>query len=146
LSLVQYRKLVAEKTPSVNPLRDNFEKERLAVSDFYSPFGQVNQRKTFRGCEFMGPGAIIFAGGTSLEPHFVSSDLVVIGPAEIFAAAVFVDCTFLDCKFINVTLLMDPQFALMIARQLRNSGQRVPAFLGLARSEWDDTFVGTGGD
>lgn len=79
----QYLKVITFEPHSTNPLKSQFERERLRIGDFYSPFGILNENKHFNDCEIQGPGSAIFIGNGSVDScNFMRCDFVVVKKAN----------------------------------------------------------------
>lgn len=123
----QYREALARVPRSVNPLLSSFEKERLRVSDFYAPFSLLNEGKTFRDCEIIGPGCVAMLGQCSLfEPHLIACDVVAVKSAHVKTAVGFSKSAFHNCKFINVTLMVPFDAARDLIAPLKDSSTGQP--------------------
>lgn len=127
----QHRQLLAAPPTSVNPLRSSFEKERIRVADFYSPFGGPHVSKTFTACEIVGPGAVAILSKCFLnQGNFVACDIVAVKDARITTAAGFETCTFTDCKFINVTIFVAHGLAAKMASEVGTTDGRPLPIIG----------------
>jgi hypothetical protein len=89
-------------------LRDRFEREKIKVENFYSPFFLLNENKYFEDCEIQGPGSILFLGASSLDGCvFKMCDYIVVKEGDkINTAAQFKNSTFKGCKFFDVALYL----------------------------------------
>ena len=91
----------------VNPLDDVFDRKRVDINIFASPFVDAVEDKTFTNCEFFGPAVITFHN-CSVGSIFRWCDFVKMppGPVQAQNILIFKDCTFNNCKFIRITLLI----------------------------------------
>jgi hypothetical protein len=102
-----------EQTLAINPLEDNFTKQRVKLMDFHSPFGTVSENKTFHGCEIIGPGLLMLHTSHMSQTSFFNCDVIEITEGTVISdnAIRFKDTTFRDCKFYKITLILDPPMA-----------------------------------
>jgi len=104
------RRRFYEQPDRTNPLKRNFEKERVSITDLAPPMGGAITDKTFDHCELIGPANIILtgSGGAVLAGnYFTKTDAVsTAAGANPQTAVVFHNCRFVGCHFFHVTLLM----------------------------------------
>jgi len=103
----------AVSTVKINPLDNEFVRQRINLSDFYHPHFRLNASKHFRECELFGPALIVFQGNGSLSsPTMVDCDIVIVAQGSMVHGAIgFLDTEFHRCAFYNVTLLCDAVMA-----------------------------------
>jgi len=115
------------KEPKTNPLDIYFENKIIKLSDLELPLNAAHERKTFKGCDIIGPGVVVITGGGRFDKSsFLNCGDVIFIPPEVTLSGVIplVGCNVLDCRFINMTIITDnaPQtvdsFAKMGARCL----------------------------
>lgn len=111
----------AEEVKSVNPLQDNFEKMKIDMRDFFSPYGELVEGKTFKNCTFHGPVCIGLIGETHFHQPFLGHCTFVEIDTSIAAAGLVpvVGCQFVDCKFYNVVFFAEA--SLMLKLQSTNN-------------------------
>ncbi len=129
----RYISAVIERPKNVNPLRDNFEKEKILLSDFYSPFSIHNERKTFKNCEIHGPGSLLMAQRSNLiGPHMHQCDMIIFDPTKpVQSAVIFSETSFFECKFFNLSLMLVVPNAQQIVDDCARRGREAPAFHGV---------------
>lgn len=121
-----YKGTLSTVPVSVNPLDSNFEGKRIRLSELFSPFSEVYDGKTFRNCEIIGPGAIVFLDQMNLyTPGLYACDLVAVKSAHIRTAVGFQRSTFDHCKFYNATLFLPENVARQILSEAEVKGQKL---------------------
>lgn len=111
-------------TTATNPLQDTFEKERIKAWDFYHPFFEHNNQKTFRACEIVGPCNVLLNGVTNMpKSKFRECEFVIVDPSKGMKGVVsFNDCSFFDCTFYRITFFASAEYARDVKRQILESG------------------------
>jgi len=92
---------------TVNPTKRIFESERIFLTDLANPVtGRIN-KKTFSGCEILGPANIILIGsGQMIDSGFFSCDFIAIKDDKRIQNVIVVDeCSFRECEFYRVSIL-----------------------------------------
>lgn len=104
----RHLRVITYEPPASNKLKDSFERERVKIVDFYSPFFVINDNKRFDNCEILGPGSILLLGSSSLNGCiFKMCDFIVVKETDkVNTAAHFNDATFTECKFFNVSIYL----------------------------------------
>jgi hypothetical protein len=124
----------ARKPPTtVNPLRSNFEREKINLSDFWSFFVETRTYKgvVFRQCDIFGPGSIILHNGTTFAfNHVGTCDLICVRNVTINTAIVFTDTLFRECRFVNVSIFMTPDVAAAMIKDATSQGGSEPMIIG----------------
>lgn len=116
-----YKHMLTGLTPTVNPMATNFEDQRISIAEFFHPLSVVHQGKTFRRCEFIGPGAIAFLSHTNVfEPNMIACDLVAVKTAPIHTAAGFERSQFDRCRFINLTVFLPEHLVKGILTEMKS--------------------------
>ncbi len=129
-------KNMSENIKGVNPLRESFENEKVSISDFYTPIQTLYKRKTFRNCDFYGPGALLFFSRCNIDsPSIFRTDFIVIGEGYFASPIGFEDSSFYDCRFYGITLLMNAGMAQAIRVATKREGSQMPPFHGLPVTE-----------
>lgn len=104
----------AQRSGSVNPLKNSFEGEVVNISDFYSPGPMIYKDKVFRNCEIRGPGTIFLhasnPGSGRMQECIIDISVIETTNPQIDArcTVVFVDSVFLHCTLYRVTLIGPP--------------------------------------
>lgn len=129
-----YLQARAAPPTTVNPLRRNFEREKISLLDFDGAYteSRIYTDKVFRDCDFYGPGSLIFWHGCSLNsPGFLMCDMICVTSAPVFSAIAFKDCSFINCRFFSITLLL-PRNVIQdhIIPDLIRGGRQVPIIIG----------------
>jgi hypothetical protein len=101
-------------TATVNPLRKDFETERIRLNDFYHPHAAFRhfQTMTFRNCELIGPAVVLLADHITFNGQnlWTQSDVIIVkNPVKAKNALNFHSAVFTDCRFFGVTLLVTEQ-------------------------------------
>jgi hypothetical protein len=93
---------------SANPMRKQFQDERIYLNDFVLPSNPVVERKTFVDCDFIGPAIIYFQFGNKIdELRPPRCDAVYLHPGkDFFNGFVFRHCHFRGCSFQRVTVVV----------------------------------------
>ena len=115
---------------NINPLEDHFDRRRILLSEFFSPYNAVVRQKTFRNCEIFGPGSMVLRGTNLNQPLIMNSDFVVIEQGMIHSAVGFDECSFINCKFYAITILLNRDAAKEIIRDCTSRGLPLPPFFG----------------
>lgn len=67
------------KTDAVNPLDNEFHKQRIKIADLANPVSKRIEKKRFVDCELYGPATVVLAGpGTSTHVGWINCDIVVM--------------------------------------------------------------------
>ena len=134
LSESRYFESVAAAPTNVNPLMDNFDHQRVRLSDLYGPKVMFH-RKVFRNCEIIGPGAITILDGCHLNGiNFSQCDLVIVRDGDmVFSAIGFADSSFFNCEIFKVTIFLPQIVAEAMVRDAQSRGDAPPMLLGLDR-------------
>ena len=96
------------KEPKTNPLKTYFENEIIRLSDLELPLNAAHERKTFKGCDIVGPGVVVITGGGRFDrSSFLNCGDVIFIPERTQLSGVIplVGCNVLDCRFINLTVI-----------------------------------------
>jgi hypothetical protein len=100
----------ARRPPTtVNPLRNNFEREKINLSDFWAAYVQARLYKSvvFRSCDIYGPGSIVIGPNSQvINNRFILCDLILVKNEPVNTGIVFESSVFDYCKFINVSLYL----------------------------------------
>ena len=104
-------KIYAANRPLINPLENNFTKNRIFLTSFISPFQNIVKDKTFTDCHILGPMNIVVSGGVLNYCTYDIADHVIIKsdgmqfkiPAN---AVIFQNCNFIRCAFVQITFLV----------------------------------------
>lgn len=92
----------------VSAAQDEFKNSRINISDFFSPYYTVLQRKRFDKCQIWGPAQIYFPEGAVLQKCVLQQVQVVIVSAKIVSGVtVFVNPIFTECDMCNLTWMMN---------------------------------------
>ena len=127
-----YTREITTRPHSINPLQAHFEKQKINVSDFFSPFNIVNKGKSFNGCRIHGPGAIALLNGCALRGNgFMACDLVLVTSEPLLAVTAFEDTTFSDGEFFHLTIFINQHTADLFLEDAKKSGASMPTIIGL---------------
>ena len=107
----------ASRPSYVNPLLTSFAELIIPMATLHLPREQLHQRKQFRRCKFVGPGALTLLGGTIVRCSFKESGHVLTVPDHtmLTGVTVFEGCTIEDCEFIAVTIIIPRSMASQLA-------------------------------
>jgi hypothetical protein len=95
------------KTGTINPLEGNFSRQRIKLSDFFSPFYVPIRAARFQGCELLGPSNVFLAGCNMVHCIFDGCQTVIVAKdKKIIGVTAFINCIFERCGFFNVTIYM----------------------------------------
>jgi hypothetical protein len=110
---------VANDTDVINPLSETFEKKRIRMSDFYTPYQYVYRNRSFIDCEIIGPGVVLLSGNIDIK-GIANCDFVEV-PDQFSAGnvTVFTAVTFRRCSFYNMTIIAPTTLAAKI-KALKN--------------------------
>jgi hypothetical protein len=93
---------------NVNPLDDSFNRKRIKLTSFVSPYRAIIQGKTFDQCELFGPAVVVLRGGINMnfnEFHFCDFIAVRNNSAPVTGIS-FVNVTVLRSKLYGLTFLV----------------------------------------
>lgn len=101
------RAMAALEARSVNPLLASYADTVIPLEDLRLPGQLLHERKQFKRCKFVGPGAVVLMGGTFVRSGFHDCGDVIPLPinATVTGIVVLQDCTVEECEFFRVTLL-----------------------------------------
>jgi hypothetical protein len=104
---------IASKATTVNPVLGSFEDAVIPIAALQLPGKQLHKHKQFRRCKFVGPGALVLAGGTFSRSTFHDVGDVLTFPSDTMLSGVTVleSCIVEDCEFYGVCLIIPRQFA-----------------------------------
>lgn len=96
----------------INPLDDEFRKQRILISDLSHPITQQISNKRFADCELVGPANILLHSGAVGSTSFNNCDLVAIRDGALMQnATVFINVDIYRCAFWKCTIYL-PQASL----------------------------------
>ncbi|WP_367239074.1 hypothetical protein AB1H94_17520 [Pseudomonas fulva] len=99
------------KTPKslINPLQETFTDVIIPVEDLRLPTYQMQSKKHFRRCTFVGPGSLVISGGSYVDASFRDiGDMIALSHGcSLVGIVVLEDCTVDSCEFIRVTIITD---------------------------------------
>lgn len=125
----RHLKVLTYEPQSHAVLKDRFERERIAVADFYSPYLVARENKRFIACEVQGPGGIQLLGESMLEDCIMQRcDYIVVNEGDVVnTAAHFKDTVFTSCTFVNVALYVTSATAEALRQRIKaQTGETVP--------------------
>jgi len=99
----------AEKSDRVNPLLDEFSRERIDLNEIVDPTRRLIKNKRFSRCEIVGRSNIILTGNSILmNTTMHNCDLVVISPRakRIMNAIELRDVHVVECGIFDCTILI----------------------------------------
>jgi len=103
---------MAERTFRVNPLDEQFARQRINIADFFNPFSAVYRNKTFIDCEFMGPGVVAFVNSNVEIDGIIDCEFIeVAGNIHVRNVVGFENAALRRCRFYRMTLLFPPNDA-----------------------------------
>lgn len=107
------RRFFNSRPSSINPKDTLFEGVIIAVEDLRLPGAQKQARKTFKNCDFVGPGVIFAQTCTfdSCDFKQTGSIIPVDHPAVIVGCTLLEDCIIENCTFHRVQFLMNREAA-----------------------------------
>jgi len=95
------------RTDSINPLRDNFDRERIRVGDLTHPVKRSIAKKTFSNCQLVGPANVTFMRCNLNGVSFSDCDIVVAKDGAFVRNVIaFEDCAMIGGEIINATLFV----------------------------------------
>lgn len=100
-----------ERNPgSVNPLENNFSKQRIELNKIASPIGNEIAEKTFIDCELVGPLNIYLQKGNAfINMQIINCNFVVTRRGvNLYNMAELRDCTFTRCTLYGITFFVHP--------------------------------------
>lgn len=112
-----HRSLSAPKS-QINPLAKSFSDLIIPIDDLNLPSELLHERKHFQRCKFVGPGALVIAGGGRfIGNHFIDVGDIIAVPDKTKVTGIIVlkDCTIEDCEFVRVSILADQGIAGAVA-------------------------------
>jgi hypothetical protein len=71
-----------DEVDSINPMEEQFNRRRIAISDLINPLTKAAEGKTFVDCELYGPAVIVFINSTLVDVTFRGCDIVVVPDIE----------------------------------------------------------------
>lgn len=98
----------SEKADRINPLDDVFTRQRIKLSDLVDPLTGRIEKKTFRGCDLLGPCVLrLYGRGSMTNVGLINCDVIEIGkgPKQVNNVIVMEECDVVDGKIGNVTIL-----------------------------------------
>lgn len=96
----------------INPMKDVFEREVISLSDFQRPGPLVWENKTFRDCEFHGPGNLFFGLNAMLNGCQIDTNNLLVNQGnEIGCAIAFKDSSLINCRFLQIGLIVPQEIA-----------------------------------
>jgi hypothetical protein len=83
--------------------------QRIVLSELYHNTPRIIEAKTFRGCTFIGPGNVCFAGLFNVQnSHFKDCDVVCLKKPVQICTAIGLRHVHIDqCEFRSVLLMVD---------------------------------------
>jgi hypothetical protein len=104
----EYLIAMAQKSSSIDPMSEAFDKKVIKIPDLAIPGKMLHDQKHFKGCFFIGPGAIAIIGGQLTHSKFDEcGDVIALSEPTIYGVSVLQNCTITNCHFIRVTILAD---------------------------------------
>lgn len=99
--------------PPFNPLDDTFNRQQIDIRHFQKPLPRSNDKKSFIGCELLGPAVVFFGNNSAVVDNTVfDCDFVVVKPgATVSNMIIFNDATVRNCTLCNLTILVPPSLA-----------------------------------
>jgi hypothetical protein len=100
----------ALKTSTVNPLLNEFNKNRIKLDIFYNPYYVSVRGKRFTECQLWGPSFIAITGSRSamVGCEFRRVQVVIVKEnIPIWGVTNFEDCSFIEGEICDATLLMN---------------------------------------
>jgi hypothetical protein len=96
------------QSTTINPLSDNFSKQRIKLVDFFNTFYQPVKTTKFQDCELLGPSNFYPTGCSFHSPGFINCQVVIIAQnKKIIGATQFNNCIFERCRFFEVIFYME---------------------------------------
>ena len=104
----------------VNPLNESFKDMVIPVEALRLPQRQIQERKHFKRCKFIGPATVSFISSSLNNVGFIECGDIIPVPNGAFLTGVLAlkDCTIEDCEFIKVTLLLSESDAHNMAKNV----------------------------
>ena len=109
----EYTRSVSQPKNHINPLQDSFRDQIIPIEELRVPGVQVHENKHFKGCSFVGPGAIALMGGSYLSTNFNDTGDLIPLPENTWLTGIIVlkNCTVENCSFYRTTLMVNEQQA-----------------------------------
>ncbi|MCA0905136.1 hypothetical protein LCM27_01850 [Ruegeria marisrubri] len=111
--LMLISKSLSDRTTRINPVEQEFSKERFHVSDIVHPISGVAEGKSLTDCEMYGPGTIVFGGEQTViyGVKFTEVNIIPIHPGSFVPNRnqyAFVNCTIRGGQIANINILAQP--------------------------------------
>lgn len=108
LQRVEFARAQAEAVATINPLETTFQKQRISIDSFRTPFADPVDGKTFVDCELIGPGVVFFNGvSTLVNVRFDLCDFVRVRKgSRMFSGLVFSNTTVTRGRMRLMTILI----------------------------------------
>lgn len=91
----------------VNPRAKRFEKQKIPLGEFYSPFYFPHHNKEFIDCDIAGPSMLALMGSTMSDVEFRHCQIVIIRDGiTLWGVTAFMNSRIFGGTMANVTLLM----------------------------------------
>lgn len=99
---------LSAKPSPINPLNRSFEDLIIPIEALRLPGASLHERKHFRRCKFVGPGALAFLGCHFVKIGFHDAGHILTIPdgTLITGICALKECTIEECEFFAVTLLV----------------------------------------
>jgi hypothetical protein len=108
---ILYMRQWAKKVDFVNPLENEFSKERIKLEDFVNPITRTIVGKTFIDCELLGPSNILIANNNTFDHSgFINCDFIEIRENLEGARTVilFIGCRIIRSKMYECAFFIHP--------------------------------------
>lgn len=94
----------------IDPMKRQFDRQRVKIADLAPPMGGPIKEKTFEECEILGPANIVLLGtGSSMLAGntFSKTDAISTADgAQPNTAVIFLNCRFINCHFFEVAIFL----------------------------------------
>lgn len=108
----EYLSVLSSQGHNINPLATSFEDRIIKLDDLHLPGMMLHERKVFKRCKFVGPGAVAVMAGSFLDNQFDGcGDVISVGGANITGIPCLSACVVEQCEFFRVTIVADPRTA-----------------------------------
>lgn len=95
---------------TVNPLQQEFHKQRIRLTDLAHPVSKRISGKKFTGCQLVGPANVAIVDRVTLmNSGFNSCDMILVKQEVFMRNGIALEaCSIFDCELIECTIFVHP--------------------------------------